>query len=67
MAAHLLSLGPRAQVAADMATLAGLGINSFKFFMAYKGALMVTDEELVRGLMQCKKIGALAQVCASVG
>jgi len=55
------------QVAADMATLAGLGINSFKFFMAYKGALMVTDEELVRGLMQCKKIGALAQVHAENG
>lgn len=43
------------------------GINSFKFFMAYKGALMVTDEELIQGLMKCRDIGALAQVHAENG
>jgi hypothetical protein len=38
------------------------GVNSFKFFMAYKGALMVTDEELVKGFTRCKELGALPQV-----
>ena len=52
------------QIAAQMAELAKKGINSFKFFLAYKGALMVTDDQLVQGLRQCKNIGALAQVRA---
>lgn len=30
-----------------MGVLAKKGINSFKFFMAYKGALQVTNEELM--------------------
>eukprot|EP00854_Cymbomonas_tetramitiformis_P001362 gene1362-1963_t len=55
------------QVAEDMSTLAKLGINSFKFFLAYKGALMVTDEEFQQGLQQCKKIGAVAMVHAENG
>jgi hypothetical protein len=38
------------------------GINSFKFFMAYKGALMVTDEQLLAGMARCKELGALPQV-----
>lgn len=44
-----------------------MGINSFKFFMAYKGALMVTDEELIDGLIKCRELGALAQVHAENG
>lgn len=43
------------------------GINSFKFFMAYKGALMVTDAELIAGLRRCRELGALAQVHAENG
>ncbi|KAH7415095.1 hypothetical protein KP509_14G026900 [Ceratopteris richardii] len=35
--------------------------------MAYKGSLMVTDEELLQGLKKCKKLGALAQVHAENG
>lgn len=50
------------QVAADMKALTAQGVNSFKFFLAYKGALMVTDDELLHGLQQCKAVGALAQV-----
>jgi dihydropyrimidinase len=38
------------------------GINSFKFFMAYKNALMVTDEQLLAGMTRCREIGALVQV-----
>lgn len=43
------------------------GINSFKFFMAYKGALMINDELLLQGLKRCKSLGALAMVHAENG
>eukprot|EP00262_Sarcandra_glabra_P006587 TRINITY_DN1892_c0_g1_i10.p1 TRINITY_DN1892_c0_g1~~TRINITY_DN1892_c0_g1_i10.p1 ORF type:complete len:487 (-),score=81.64 TRINITY_DN1892_c0_g1_i10:134-1594(-) len=43
------------------------GINSFKFFLAYKGALMVNDELLMEGLEKCKSLGALAMVHAENG
>ncbi|XVE78996.1 hypothetical protein DITRI_Ditri14bG0022700 [Diplodiscus trichospermus] len=43
------------------------GINSFKFFMAYKGALMISDELLLQGLERCKSLGALAMVHAENG
>ena len=41
------------------------GINSFKFFMAYKGSLM--DDLLLEGLQKCKSLGALAMVHAENG
>ncbi|XXG50675.1 hypothetical protein AAC387_Pa02g4632 [Persea americana] len=43
------------------------GINSFKFFMAYKGYLMIDDELLLQGLDKCKSLGALAMVHAENG
>lgn len=43
------------------------GVNSFKFFMAYKDVMMVTDAELFHGMKECKAIGALAQVHAENG
>ncbi|KAK4607449.1 hypothetical protein RGQ29_001333 [Quercus rubra] len=43
------------------------GINSFKFFMAYKGAVMINDEILLEGLKKCKSLGALAMVHAENG
>ncbi|XP_017983632.1 PREDICTED: dihydropyrimidinase [Theobroma cacao] len=43
------------------------GINSFKFFMAYKGSLMINDELLLQGLKRCKSLGALAMVHAENG
>ena len=55
------------KTAEDLVMLTGKGINSFKFFLAYKGALMVTDEEFIYGLEQCKKAGALAMVHAENG
>ena len=45
-----------------MASMVKKGINSFKFFMAYKGALMVGDELLLDGMQRCKELGALAMV-----
>lgn len=56
------------KVAKDMETLVKFhGINSFKFFMAYKGALMVTDSEMLQGFTKCKELGALPQVHAENG
>ncbi|XP_056169007.1 dihydropyrimidinase-like [Syzygium oleosum] len=43
------------------------GINSFKFFMAYKGHQMVNDEVLLQGMKKCKSLGALAMVHAENG
>ncbi|KAK7372738.1 hypothetical protein VNO80_06125 [Phaseolus coccineus] len=43
------------------------GINSFKFFMAYKGILMINDELLLEGFKKCKSLGALAMVHAENG
>ncbi|XP_057955170.1 dihydropyrimidinase [Malania oleifera] len=43
------------------------GINSFKFFMAYKGTLMINDELLLQGFKKCKSLGALAMVHAENG
>ena len=50
-----------------MATLAAAGINSFKFFMAYKGVFQVSDELLLTGLRKCKELGAIAQVTRESG
>ncbi|KAF9614307.1 hypothetical protein IFM89_017287 [Coptis chinensis] len=43
------------------------GINSFKFFLAYKGVVMVSDELLLQGFKKCKSLGALAMVHAENG
>ncbi|KAG6629821.1 hypothetical protein I3843_14G112300 [Carya illinoinensis] len=43
------------------------GINSFKFFLAYKGVFMVNDELLLEGFKKCKSLGALAMVHAENG
>ncbi|KAM6596011.1 hypothetical protein CsatA_006535 [Cannabis sativa] len=40
------------------------GINSFKFFLAYKGSFMISDELLLQGFKKCKSLGALAMVHA---
>ena len=45
-----------------MEKLAKQGINSFKFFLAYKGAMAVTDEQLLKGLRRAKELGALPMV-----
>jgi len=43
------------------------GINSFKHFMAYKGALMVNDDELFGSFRRCAQLGALPMVHAENG
>ncbi len=43
------------------------GIASFKFFLAYKGRLMLPDEDLLAGFSRCRELGALVQVHAENG
>jgi dihydropyrimidinase len=43
------------------------GITSFKHFMAYKGALMVNDDEMFASFRRCGDLGALALVHAENG
>lgn len=55
-------------VHADMATLATeRGVNSFKHFMAYKGAIMCDDEVLVNSFSRAAELGALCTVHAENG
>ena len=43
------------------------GITSFKHFMAYKGALMVDDDEMYSSFKRCAELGALPLVHAENG
>ncbi|MEM7544236.1 MAG: dihydropyrimidinase [Pseudomonadota bacterium] len=43
------------------------GITSFKHFLAYKGALMVNDDELFASFNRCAELGALPMVHAENG
>jgi dihydropyrimidinase len=43
------------------------GVNSFKHFMAYKGALMVNDDEMFASFQRCAALGALPLVHAENG
>jgi dihydropyrimidinase len=56
------------QVYEDMGTLAReRGVNSFKHFMAYKNAIMVPDENLVKSFQRCLELGAIPTVHAENG
>ena len=43
------------------------GINTFKHFLAYKGALMVNDDELYASFQRCAELGAMPLVHAENG
>lgn len=43
------------------------GVNSFKHFMAYKGAIMATDDILVQSFSRCLELGAVPTVHAENG
>lgn len=51
----------------DMAAVTGAGINTFKHFMAYKGALMVNDDEMFASFTRCADLGAIPFVHAENG
>jgi dihydropyrimidinase len=43
------------------------GINTFKHYMAYKGALMINDDELYSSFLRCAALGAMPLVHAENG
>ncbi len=52
----------------DMETLVKEhGVNSFKHFMAYKGAIMADDETLVNSFQRARELGAICTVHAENG
>jgi len=55
------------QVFNEMASVVDSGINTFKHFLAYKGALMVNDEELYASFQRCAALGAMPLVHAENG
>ncbi|TIM47638.1 MAG: dihydropyrimidinase [Mesorhizobium sp.] len=55
------------QVFDEMAAVVDKGITSFKHFMAYKGALMVDDDEMYSSFQRCADLGALPLVHAENG
>jgi dihydropyrimidinase len=66
--AHMIVLNAGAETLAEMKTLvAREGITSFKFFMAYPGALMLEDGALFTALRAAGALGALSCVHAENG
>ncbi len=55
------------QVFDEMKLVVDRGITSFKHFMAYKGALMVNDDEMYASFSRCAELGALPLVHAENG
>ena len=56
------------QVSDEMGVLVrDKGVNSFKHFMAYKGAIMVSDEQLIASFSRCLELGAIPTVHAENG
>lgn len=55
-------------VSADMKTLVEQeGVNSFKHFMAYKDAIMATDETIYHSFRRARELGAIVTVHAENG
>jgi dihydropyrimidinase len=55
------------QVRDEMAEVVKRGVTTFKHFMAYKGALMVNDDELFASFQRCAELGAMPLVHAENG
>ncbi len=51
----------------EMEKVVARGVNTFKHFMAYKGALMVNDDEMFASFQRCASLGALPLVHAENG
>jgi len=51
----------------EMAEVVKRGVNTFKHFMAYKGALMIEDDEMFASFQRCAALGAMPLVHAENG
>ena len=64
---HMAITGWNESVFDEMKDAVDMGVNSFKHFMAYKGALMVEDDEMFASFNRCRELGALPMVHAENG
>ena len=64
---HMAVTGWSEEIFNHMDTIVARGVNSFKHFMAYKGALMVNDDEMFASFSRCVALGALPFVHAENG
>ena len=64
---HMAITGWSKDIWDQMATCVDQGINTFKHFMAYKGALMVNDDEMFASFTRCRELGATPFVHAENG
>ena len=64
---HMAITGWNQGIFDEMAEVVKRGVNTFKHFMAYKGALMVEDDEMFASFQRCAALGALPLVHAENG
>ena len=64
---HLAVTDASESALAEMEQAVAEGVTSFKCFMAYKGAIMVTDDQLLGVLQQAGRTGGLVMVHAENG
>jgi len=64
---HMAITGWNETIFDEMKIAVDMGVNSFKHFMAYKGALMVEDDEMFASFSRCRELGALPMVHAENG
>ncbi len=64
---HMAITGWNETIFDEMKDAVEMGVNSFKHFMAYKGALMVEDDEMFASFNRCRELGALPMVHAENG
>jgi dihydropyrimidinase len=64
---HMSITGWSQKVWDEMAVCVDRGVNTFKHFMAYKGALMVNDDEMFASFTRCRDLGAIPFVHAENG
>ncbi len=64
---HMAITGWNETIHSEMAEVVKRGVNTFKHFMAYKGALMVEDDEMYASFRRCAELGALPLVHAENG
>jgi dihydropyrimidinase len=64
---HMAITGWSDRTHTEMAEVTRRGINSFKHFMAYKGAIMVDDSVLVKSFIRVRDLGGICLVHAENG
>jgi dihydropyrimidinase len=64
---HIAVSDASPEALAEMRGAVDAGVTSFKVFMAYKGVLMASDDQLLRILQQAGEVGGLVMVHAENG